>query len=61
MWPAFYDGILGFGYVENGEWQKAEEAGRRGTKIDADDNWAHHAVAHTLLCKSLHLVLCESP
>ena len=41
-------GMLAFGLEENGDYARAEEAGRRALDIQPLDCWAHHAVAHVM-------------
>lgn len=44
----FYHGMLGFALEQVGDSAGAEYHGRRGTDVQADDAWSHHAVAHAL-------------
>lgn len=48
--PAYHavQGMLAFGLEENGEYTKAEEAGRRACALKSRDAWARHAVAHVM-------------
>lgn len=48
--PAYHavQGMLAFGLEENGEYTKAEEAGRRACTLKPRDAWARHAVAHVM-------------
>ena len=44
----FVLGMHAFGLEECGDYSRAEETGRHALEIDADDCWAHHAVAHVM-------------
>ena len=47
----YYGFLLGmgaFGHEETGDYETAEEMGRRAVEIEPDDCWAVHAVAHVL-------------
>jgi tetratricopeptide (TPR) repeat protein len=39
-------GMLAFGLEESGDYEAAEDAGKRAVEIDPRDGWAVHAVAH---------------
>jgi tetratricopeptide (TPR) repeat protein len=39
-------GMAAFGFEECGDFERAEESGRRAVAIDPRDGWAVHAVAH---------------
>ncbi|HAY05965.1 MAG TPA: tetratricopeptide repeat-containing protein [Hyphomonas sp.] len=41
-------GMLAFGLEEAGDYTRAEAAGMKALEADADDCWAHHAVAHVM-------------
>ncbi|WP_421880222.1 tetratricopeptide repeat protein [Pacificispira sp.] len=44
-----YHSVLGmhaFGLEENGDYARAEAAGRRGVELEPRDGWSQHAVAH---------------
>ncbi len=41
-------GMLAFGLEEAGDYARAEAAGMKALEADADDSWAHHAVAHVM-------------
>jgi tetratricopeptide (TPR) repeat protein len=41
-------GMHAFGLEECGDYQRAEEAGRRAINFDRRDCWAHHAIAHVM-------------
>ncbi|MFN3462417.1 MAG: hypothetical protein ACK4ZN_15535, partial [Oceanibaculum sp.] len=41
-------GMLAFGLEEAGDYARAEAAGMKALEADADDCWAHHAVAHVM-------------
>jgi hypothetical protein len=46
-----YHSVLGmhaFGLEENGDYARAEAAGRRGIELEPRDGWSQHAVAHVL-------------
>ena len=47
----YYGFLLGmgaFGYVENGDYEEAENMGRKAVEIEPRDSWAVHAVAHVM-------------
>lgn len=41
-------GMLAFGLEEMGDYHRAEAAGMKALEADAEDCWAHHAVAHVM-------------
>ena len=41
-------GMLAFGLEEMGDYRRAEASGMKALEADADDSWAHHAVAHVM-------------
>ena len=41
-------GMLAFGLEEMGDYRRAEAAGMKALELDANDSWAHHAVAHVM-------------
>lgn len=43
-----YLAVRAFSLEESGEYEKAEQAGRRAIELDPGDCWAAHAVAHVL-------------
>lgn len=45
---AFVLGMYAFGLEESGKLAEAEETGRHALALEAEDSWAHHAVAHVL-------------
>ena len=45
---SFLLGMHAFGLEEAGDYPRAEAAGREALEKDADDAWAHHAVAHVM-------------
>lgn len=48
--PGFHSvlGMHAFGLEENGEYARAEAAGRRGVELEPRDGWSQHAVAHVM-------------
>jgi tetratricopeptide (TPR) repeat protein len=44
----FLLGMYSFGLEECGSYAEAEETGRHAMSLEADDCWAHHAVAHVM-------------
>ena len=48
--PGFHAllGMQAFGFEEMGEYQRAEQLGRRATELEPRDGWAQHAVAHVM-------------
>lgn len=44
----YLHGMLAFGLEQCHRFQEAEEVGRRATKMNRHDPWAHHAVAHVM-------------
>jgi tetratricopeptide (TPR) repeat protein len=49
-----YLGMLGFGYEEAGEYEKAEMCGRAALQHSPEDLWAVHTVAHVLEMQGRH-------
>jgi tetratricopeptide (TPR) repeat protein len=45
----YFNGMLCFALEQNGRYDEALAAGKRGVEIAEDDPWAHHSVAHALL------------
>jgi len=45
----YYGGMLCFALEQNGRYEEALIAGKKGVSILEDDPWAHHSVAHALL------------
>lgn len=41
-------GLQAFGLEETGDYERAEDAGRKAVELQPLDCWAHHAVAHVL-------------
>ncbi len=44
----YYHGMLAFAMEQVEDLVGAELHGRRGTEVQPDDPWSHHAVAHAL-------------
>jgi tetratricopeptide (TPR) repeat protein len=47
-------GMLGFGYEEAGDYEKAERCGRAALQYSPEDLWAVHTVAHVLEMQGRH-------
>ena len=48
----FVLGMQSFGLEECGDYDRAEEAGRRALEIESEDSWARHAVVHVMEMQS---------